>query len=537
MSDWSPFANDIMSQRYAWPGETWKDVAHRVSTNVMSAVPAPTWLVKQIERYIAERKFMPGGRYLYASGRGEGARYTNNCFLMRAEDSREGWGRIVGQVMMASMTGGGVGVVYSDLREAGASIKRTGGTSSGPLALMQAVNEIGRGAMQGGTRRAALWAGLHWNHPDVMQFIRMKDWPEVVKQEKLKNSDFPAVMDGTNISVILDDAFFDAYDRDIRGAREVYWAVVRNMCETGEPGFSIDVGDNEDENLRNPCCEITSRDDSDVCCIGSINLARVGNLSEMQELVSCATAFLTAGTIYSDLPFEYVGKVREKNRRLGLGLLGVHEWLLRNGSKYGDIESLVPYLETYELSTYYAHQVQREWGLSQSIKTRAIAPTGTIGIVAETTTGIEPMFCAAYRRRYDHGKRFQYVVDPTARRLMAQGVSVEKLEDAYSLSRDIERRVRFQAEVQAYVDHGISSTLNLPAWGSPENNEDTVKPFGEMLLKYLPKLRGITVYPDGARGGQPLTPCDITEALNREGEVLTEQADVCDLTRAGSCGA
>lgn len=537
MSDWSPFAHDIMSQRYAWPGETWKDVAKRVATNVMSAVPADGWLTKRIEQFIFERKFMPGGRYLYASGRQPGARYTNNCFLMRAEDSREGWGRIVGQVMMASMTGGGVGVVYSDLREAGASIKRTGGTSSGPLALMQAVNEIGRGAMQGGTRRAALWAGLHWSHPDVMQFIRMKDWPEVVKQEKLKNFDFPAPMDGTNISVILDDHFFAAYDANTGPAREVYWAVVRNMCETGEPGFSIDVGDNYLENLRNPCCEITSRDDSDVCCIGSINLARVTDLGEMQELVSCATAFLTAGTVYSDLPYERVGAIRERNRRLGLGLMGVHEWLLKNGGIYGDTFLLENYLKLYSQSTFDAHCWQREWGLSESVKTRAIAPTGTIGIVAETTTGIEPMFCAAYKRRYDHGKYHQYVIDPTAKRLLEAGVKAERLEDAYGLAKDVERRVKFQAEVQSYVDHGISSTLNMPAWGSPENNEDTVKPFGEMLLKYLPRLRGITVYPDGARGGQPLSPVDLEIAVRQEGEVYTEQVDVCDLTRAGSCGA
>ncbi len=116
------------------------------------------------------------------------------------------------------------------------------------------------------------------------------------------------------------------------------------------------------------------------------------------------------------------------------------------------------------------------------------------------------------------------------------GQNPDDLEDAMTLAADPERRVAFQAFVQESVDHGISSTINLPPWGSPGNCEDTVKPMGEMLLKYLPRLRGITMYPDGARGGQPLERCSYTEAAAREGEVVTEQVDVCDL-RGGSCGA
>src|ERR1043166_6154257 len=133
--------------------------------------------------------------------------------------------------------------------------------------------------------------------------------------------------------------------------------------------------------------------------------------------------------------------------------------------------------------------------------------TGTIGIVAETTTGTEPIFCVAYKRRYLKGNvtHYQYVVDPTAQRLIDNGVDPETIEDAYSLAENVERRVAFQVWLQGWVDHAISSTINLPAWGSEHNNEQRVRPFGEMLMKHLPKLRGITCYPDGARGGQPLT--------------------------------
>jgi ribonucleoside-diphosphate reductase alpha chain len=106
-----------------------------------------------------------------------------------------------------------------------------------------------------------------------------------------------------------------------------------------------------------------------------------------------------------------------------------------------------------------------------------------------------------------------------------------------TLADDVERRVSFQAWAQQFVDHGISSTINLPAWGSPLNNEDRVRPFGDMLIRYLPRLRGITCYPDGARGGQPLTRVDYREAAAHEGEVFSEVVDVCDLRSGGSCGA
>jgi ribonucleoside-diphosphate reductase alpha chain len=263
-----------------------------------------------------------------------------------------------------------------------------------------------------------------------------------------------------------------------------------------------------------------------------------------------ATAFLLAGTVYSDVPFVEVDKVRSKNRRLGLGLMGVHEWLCLRGKKYGPDNELQKYLEVYATSTEVAAELADGWDLSRPIKTRAIAPTGTIGIIAETTTGIEPVFCAAYKRRFLKGDiwNYQYVIDPTADRLVKQGIDPESIEDAYSLADDVERRVSTQAWLQKYVDHAISSTINLPRWGTESNNEDGVRDFGEMLIKYLPGLRGITVYPDGARGGQPLNAVHFKtalkhigqtfeEACEKQAQVSYESIDVCDITKAGSCNS
>jgi ribonucleotide reductase alpha subunit len=862
----SVFAKTVMDQKYAHDTEegkeTWEQISHRVPTAVLKAVGAPKSQVKETEAFIAAKKFIPGGRYLAASGRP--FHQTQNCLLMSAEDSREGWSNIMHQATMGLMSGAGIGVWYGDLRGEGRPIRKTGGFSSGPLALMQMVNEAGRWIRQGGDRRSAIWAGLPWDHPDIMKFITMKNWSDVVREMKAKDYNFPAPMDGTNISVGLDDKFFKAYSDDKHEhhalAQGVYWSVVRQMLKTAEPGFSVNTGANRGENLRNACVpgevelltrdgyqridalvgtsvevwngfewstveprvtgtdrqmvtvrfnsgqsltctdthefwvatdyqggrekvraqdlqegmklikhdypvlpegkrvnyaytqgflsgdgmddyrffsvygnkdvcmkrmsgtvgafskkhdktlfkisfdqhpkdfvpfgwnlqsrldwfaglldadgtelreggsqvgsvdrnfllqtqkmlttlgigskvtgprkggiksmpdgngghkdyfcqdlyrllvgavqmqamkrlglkcerlsfekfpqrdasqfvtvtevedagvaetvycfnepkrhlgcfdgivtgqctEITSRDDSDICNLGSINMANIESLEEMQKCVELGTAFLLAGTVYSDVPYGKVDGIRTKNRRLGLGLMGIHEWLLKHGKPYGPDEELAKYLEIYAKSTEIAAKYAKEWDLTPPVKTRAIAPTGTIGIIAETTTGMEPIFCVAYKRRYLKGNviNYQYVIDPAAQRLIEGGIAPEAIEDAYVLAENVERRVAFQAWLQQYVDHSISSTINLPAWGSELNNESRVREFGDMLMKYLPQLRGITCYPDGARGGQPLTPVAYKTAVKHTGEVFSEvvleQADVCDITKGGSCGA
>jgi len=538
----SEFADTIYRQKYAHPGENWPDTAKRVASEVMKALgyDSESLETKRIEKYIRERKFLPGGRYLYASGRG--LHQTQNCLLMRVEDSRESWAELMHNAAMALMTGAGIGVVYSDLRERGAVISKTGGYASGPCSLMNIINEIGRHVMQGGSRRSAIWAGLHWWHPDVFEFIDIKDWSQELRDLKATDFNTPAPMELTNVSVILDDDFFEAYGDGNHPQHEhamtVYQKVVKQMVTKAEPGFSVDTGDNKYENLRNACTEVTSEDDSDVCNLGSINLARIEDQDEMRDVVMAGTLFLLAGTVYSHLPYDKVNQTREKNRRLGLGIMGVHEWLLQRGKRYGADDLLAEWLAIYRdgsrhAATFYANQ----HGLSVPVKVRAIAPTGTIGIIAETTTGIEPIFCVAYKRRYltkglENQWVYQYVIDPTAKRLIDKhGVDPNDIEDAYTLSYDVERRVAFQAWIQQYVDHGISSTINLPY--ALEDHQER-QWFGDMLMEYLPKLRGITCYPDGSRGGQPLSVASYSSAIGQDGVVFEEEEGKCI---GGICGS
>lgn len=531
----SPWAETIMKQKYLHPGETgWNDIADRVVDHVVK--PFLPDLVDEIREAIRDRKFMPGGRYLYASGKD--FHQTQNCLLLKVEDNRESIAYLYQRVGNGLMTGAGIGIVWSALREEGALVRGMGGESTGPLAFMQSVNEIGRHIMQGGSRRAAIWAGLHWWHPDVFKFMALKDWDEHTVAAKERDYNSYAPMDMTNISVILDTAFFEALENPAHEmydhAQLVYWTAVEKMLTTGEPGFSIDAWENEGENLRNACTEVTSYDDNDICNLGSINMARVETLEEFDRLVQLGTAFLLCGTLYSKVPYQEVADIREKNRRLGLGIMGVYEWLVKRGYTYDPNPELGTWLDAYTQSSVYADRYASELGISAPVKTRAIAPTGTIGILAETTTGIEPLFAAAYKRRYLKGSdwHYQYVVDATAQRLIDQGVNPARMETAYEMAKDPGRRLAFQAWVQQYVDHGISSTLNLPR---PDEQTFTSSEFGDTLMQHIKGLRGITVYPDGARGGQPLNVVSYEEAKDWAGfeyeEVGSGQACV-----SGVCG-
>lgn len=539
----SEFAHSIYEQKYAMKDEdgnvleTWEDTAYRVTSNVLGALGygPDSKEFQKINQLIVERKFLPGGRYLYASGRE--LHQTQNCVLLRAEDSREGWADILYKSSMSLMTGAGIGIDYSDVRPKGTPIKKTGGLASGPISLAEMVNECGRHIMQGGSRRSAIWAGLRWDHPDAMLFIKSKDWDQETRDKKEKDFNHNARLDMTNISIILDKNFFDAMeDTDhpkFQLAHDIYGSTLKRMLKTAEPGFSVDY-DNPRESLRNACTEITSEDDSDICNLGSLVLPRFDDIEEFRNAVHYATLFLLAGTVYSHVPYEEVDATRTRNRRLGLGVMGVHEWLLMRHKPYAPDDELAKWLYSYSLSGDAAKYWANMHNLSVPIKTRAIAPTGTIGIIAETTTGIEPIFCVAYKRRYLMGAnqwKYQYVVDPTAKRLIEMyGIKPEEIEDAYLLSYNVEKRIKFQAWMQKYVDHGISSTVNMPY---PITESTEVDNFGQMLYPYLPHLRGITVYPDGARGGQPLTAVPYETAVGQEGVVFEESEERCV---AGACG-
>ena len=502
---------------------------------------------KYLEEIITKMKFMPGGRYIYYAGRR--AHYFNNCFLLKAEeDTREEWASLSKRAISCLMVGGGIGVDYSIIRPKGRIIHKTGGLSSGVLSLMNMLNENGRNVMQGGSRRSAIYASLNWKHGDISDFINAKNWDLIkvgntnftVADMKHQDFNYNAPLDMTNISINYDDDFLNEIKKG--NYPEIFIKNVRAALQHGEPGFSFNFGDKQQETLRNACAEITSEDDSDVCNLGSINMGSIDSKEEFRDIVRVASKFLVCGTLRADLPYEKVEKVRKKNRRLGLGLMGMHEWLLKREYKYGMNDELREWMEIYkEESEISANEHCDRLYLNRPAGYRAIAPTGSIGILASTTTGIEPLYSVAYKRRYlTNGTewKYEYVIDNTAKHLIkTYGIDPDSIETAVDLAKDPERRIEFQADIQDYIDHAISSTINLPKWGSDNNNEDTVNEFVKLLSIYAPRLRGFTCYPDGSRGGQPIESIPYADAEGHEGTVYTEH-DICEISgKGGTCGS
>lgn len=531
----SKFAQDIYKQKYSKDSlELWSDTAKRVTNSVCSQL-LDAKSKEKIYDIIFERKFIPGGRYLYSAGRE--FHQVNNCFLFRAEDSRESWADVMGKVTSALMSGGGIGVDYSKLRPEGAKISRTGGVSTGPIALMKMINESGRYIMQGGQRRSAIWAGLNWSHADIRKFLYLKDYSEELKAAKLLDFNFPLPMELTNISVVYDTEFFIAIEDPAhpkhQEAKDVWYKNCLQAFSTAEPGMSFNFR-RDAESLRNACTEVVSEDDSDKCNLGTIWINRIKDKKELAEVTKYATMFLLCGGIYSDVPTQRIREVGSKNNRIGLGLGGIHEWLIARGQDYEVTPELHRLLSVYEQESDSAAFIgAKQFGVSVPKGVRAIAPTGTIGILSETTTGIEPLFCKAYKRRYfkDGKWMYQYVIDGSVKRLMEAGVKIENIKDSYDLT--FKQRVKFQADVQNYVDMSISSTCNMPEWGSEANNAANYEKNANILLRYAKRLRGFTVYPNGCRAGQPLEPCDLKTALESEGMVFEEVVSEC---LNGVCG-
>ena len=539
------FAEDIFNLKYKHEGcDTWASLSSTLVHEVCDGLMTQSE-IDQLTFYMTEMKFIAGGRYLWYAGRD--VKYYNNCFLLKAEnDNREDWAILAQKATSALMSGGGIGIDYSAYRPSGAHLKRTGGTASGPLPMMELVNGIGRNVMQGGSRRSAMYASLHWKHGDVDQFLDMKNWDEIpvgdTTMAALKEADFnfKAPMDMTNISVNYDTEWQHKYWATGE-VGDVFMKNMRQALKSSEPGFSFNYM-KDSETLRNACTEVTSADPDDVCNLGSVNLSRIESIQEFAEVVELATKFLLCGTIRGQVPYEAIEKTRDKNRRLGLGLMGMHEWLIQKGQRYEVTPELRTWLHVYKVvSDKISRDFADHLGISRPVANRAIAPTGSIGILAGTSTGVEPIFAVAYKRRYLKGGsrwHYQYVVDSAAQDLIDRyGADPETIESAIDLAADPERRIKFQADVQDFVDMSISSTINLPAWGSKLNNEDTVEPFAQMLAKYAHRLRGFTCYADGSRGGQPLTSVPYREASNRQGEEILETHDICDITgHGGSCG-
>lgn len=273
----SKISYDIFVNKYQHEGaETWQDLCKTLVEDVCQDHMSREDRVQLID-YMYSMKFIPGGRYLYYAGRP--VKFFNNCYLLRAEsDDREDWANVSWKAESCLLTGGGIGCDYSRYRDSSQTIKRTGGRASGPIPKMRMVNEIGRNVIQGGSRRSAIYASLNWKHGDINRFLVEKDWDRqqvqglgiTIGDAKRLDFNFNAPLDMTNISVNYDTAWLMNYWKT-GDVGEVFLKNCEYALRNGEPGFSFNFFDKENETLRNACTEVTSEDDSDVLTYSTLH--------------------------------------------------------------------------------------------------------------------------------------------------------------------------------------------------------------------------------------------------------------------------
>ena len=573
-------ALDIFCKRYTvHPHESFAEASDRVSYHVSQAEEgdAIAKYRKDFSELLKKNLFMPGGRIWYGSGRPKGQ--LLNCFVIPTEDSREGWGRTTSDMIIISGTGGGIGTNYSPIRPRGTSIAGTGGTATGAVSLMSGINAFGEVIKAGGGRRTALMMALAHNHGDIVEFLDAK-----LDHKQLNNA---------NVSVILDEnpeVFFNQVKKDLdvdlkfRGkitgkikARELWHKILSNALKGGEPGILNGYLANKMSNVgyysslicTNPCGEIwLSAYES--CCLGSLVLPRFvdetkGDLDweELKNAVTLGVRFLDDVLTVNTYPLPEIKSAVTNLRRIGLGVMGLHDMLLQLGYRYSSSEGLEFVDKVMGRVKNWAYEASialaREKGAfpkfdadkfikSGFIKTLkpslrenihaygvrncallTIAPTGTTSMVSNVTSGIEPMFAAAYLRRYQDGEKRaeETVVHPLFKRFMDEGRSVSHFQGAHEIH--LKDHFEMQRTCQRHLDNACSKTINVPQGTSEAELSD-------LYMEFLPELKGVTVYPDGSRENQPLTPINIEDAImgyqNTNSSATTEgkcKSGVCEL--------
>lgn len=506
---------------------------------------------------------------------------TGNCYVIPTSDSREGWGKTVSDTIIISGTGGGVGINFSPTRPRGTPIRGTGGIATGAVSEMEMVNSVGNVIKAGGGRRVALMFALSLSHGDVLEFMDKK-----LDRNELNNANVSVVFDDdpeTFFRLVRDDADFPLVNqgRQIGSipARTLWTRIVENAIKPrdggggGEPGLLNGYLANKMSNIwyvepltcTNPCGEIWMSP-YDCCCLGALVLPRFVKHGKVQwdllrETVGIGVRFLDDVLTVNQYPLSEIQAKCSQLRRIGLGITGLHHMLLELGYAYNSPEGLefVDKLMNFVKNESYAASADlaAEKGTfpafdsdkflkSQFVKSlkptirakikaqgirncaiNTIAPTGTISIVCDVSSGIETIFAVAHKRRYRKGDDLaeEIVLDPMFARFHAEGRDTSHFLGAHEIS--VRDHFEMQRVCQRHIDNAVSKTINLPKNASVEEMSD-------LYMEFLPELKGVTVYPDGSREDQPLTPLSRDEATALASGASTSAVGE-DRCRTGSC--
>ncbi len=554
-------AEIIFKSRYAFTEtEDWQGLATRVGRGGASIENGNRSKYEEVfSRMIHDMLFLPGGRILRNTGRPRGTLF--NCYVEPLEDSIEEIGQFNMNCGILWSEGGGVGCNASFLRPEGMTIVQKGGESSGPISFLKWANAGANCIKTGGARRAACLALMLVSHPDIFNFVNTK----------LKEGELNCF----NISVGVMEEFLDAVEAndtwDLKWqhrtlntvkARKIWDLVLNNMVECAEPGL-INWDNLRNNNSyyfdpivsTNPCGEVPLGAHG-VCCLGSLVLPRFiahknTNWKLMQETVYNAVRFLDNVIQVNQYPIT-IPEIQRKafdGRRIGLGIMGLAEYLFAKKVRYGspeaidEIEKLVKNIRNYayeasikiaeekgafpKFDTKMYSKAHFIRGLPASIRMDikkhgirnvtllAVAPTGTISLLPEVTSSAEPLPFKAYMRHDEVGDRV-YVHDMYQKIIQNNEATPSWFVDSTDLKP--EDHFENQVIIQKYIDGAISKTINAPKGFKPEQ-------LSHLLLEYIRDLKGVTLYVDESREGQILVPIKSKKEVRKyieEGKVHTD---------------
>ena len=540
------------------PAQMFRRVARHIARADLNYNPQAdvTALEETFYNLMTEMKFLPNSPTLMNAGRRLGQLAA--CFVLPVEDSMEAIFDTLKNAAIIHKSGGGTGFSFSRLRPQNSTVGTTGGVASGPVSFMRIFNTATEQVKQGGTRRGANMAILRVDHPDILEFIYCKR-----HNDELNNF---------NISVGLTDAFMAAVERGDRyelidphtrravkhlDARDVYAALVQQAWSNGDPGIVFLDRINRDNptpflgeiESTNPCGEQPLLP-MEACNLGSINLAACAgggpgqtavDWAELKRVVHAAVHFLDNTIDMSRYPLEAIDRMVKGNRKVGLGVMGFADLLFQLRVPYNSESALTLAEEVMAFIQNEAHAASRQLAAERgpfpnfekstyrerslppqrNATLTTIAPTGTLSIIANCSSGIEPLFALSFIRNVMDDDKLTEVnpcfeaaakacgfYSETLMRTIAKNGSLrdigaipEEVKAVFVTAHDLspEWHIRMQAAFQKHTDNAVSKTVNLP---HDATAEDVRKIYD---LAYTLNCKGVTIYRDGSKENQVLS--------------------------------